>query len=55
MAASDFGAVQSGTSVLESSVFQLPSVILDNRGFVRSYIEMWYNVFACEINLAEDK
>lgn len=55
MAASDLGACQNSDRVLESCVFQLMTVILDDKNFFDSYISLWYNVFDNDINLVEDK
>ncbi len=50
MAACDLAAVANGDSVFESSVFQLPTVILDNSSFLSAYFKLMYNVYGSEFN-----
>ena len=50
MAGCDLAAVANGDSVFESSVFQLPTVILDNSPFFGAYFKLMYNVQGSEFN-----
>ncbi len=54
MAASDLAASHIGDSVMECAAFQLPTIILDNKGFYEAYMSLLYNVYNHEINLVED-
>ncbi len=51
MAACEIAAVENSDEILECATLQLPTLILDNTGYLKSYFIFLYNQFNCDLNL----